>query len=56
MMTGTPSDRICVKFYDEPRCEVWADAVDLSQIDTDQLIEIGAGIEVERRMLFFAAA
>lgn len=49
MMAGTPSTQICAALGNQTQGQVGADAVDLGQIDADQLIEQGTGFRVRCR-------
>ena len=48
MVASPPSTQIRAALGDQPKSQVGADAVDLGQINTDQLIEQGTYIEIER--------
>jgi hypothetical protein len=49
-----PPTQVGSAFSDQAQCQVGADAVNLSQIDTDQLIQDGANVKVDGIWLFRA--
>ncbi|MDT4877303.1 hypothetical protein FQZ97_1128110 [compost metagenome] len=55
-MGSTPATQVSTALSHQTQRQVWTDAMDLSQVDADQLIQQGANVEVERIRLPSAVA